>query len=406
MEQERVNRPKGEGSIYRHTDGRWMYSIMHNGKRLSKSLGTRDEEEALKNYQKVRNNFMGRIDRGELEPSTAANVMLDEILDDYITHVKQNNHKSASIIESVINRVRKAKEFGNGEKANRKVASLETADFKSYRGRLVSAGASHSTVNNHLAYVRAALKLETKQTPSRVGKVPHIPIVRVNNTRQGFLEYDDHESVLDALPRSLKALFVIAFHSGCRLGEVLKMKWSDVDWKNRIVRLPETKNGRQRNLPFWGSVESHLKTQKAYRDEHHAECDHLFFWMDEDTQLAHGGRRNTPGTPIQDFRSSWSSAVEEAHRLNANVPADLLFHDLRRSGVRVMVQDAGIPEAQAMLISGHETRSMLERYNIVSLKNVQDAGAKLDAWQKARSKRSKSPKGKIVPIRSKRSKTG
>jgi hypothetical protein len=47
-----------------------------------------------------------------------------------------------------------------------------------------------------------------------------------------------------------------------------------------------------------------------------------------------------------------------------------------------MVQDAGIPESQAMLISGHETRAMLERYNMVSLKNVQDAGAKLDAWSK------------------------
>ena len=37
-----------------------------------------------------------------------------------------------------------------------------------------------------------------------------------------------------------------------------------------------------------------------------------------------------------------------------------------------------------MLISGHRTRAMLERYNIVSLKNVQDAGAKFDAWSKRR----------------------
>jgi hypothetical protein len=42
-----------------------------------------------------------------------------------------------------------------------------------------------------------------------------------------------------------------------------------------------------------------------------------------------------------------------------------------------MVQEAGIPESQAMLISGHETQTMLERYNIVSLKHVKDAGAKL-----------------------------
>ena len=120
----------------------------------------------------------------------------------------------------------------------------------------VAAGASHSTVNSHFASIRVALKLEGIQTPSRVGKILHIPIVRVENTRQGFLEYDDHISILDALAPSLNTLFVIAFHSGCRLGEVLNMKWSDVDWKNEVIRLPKTKNGTQRNLPFWGPLKN------------------------------------------------------------------------------------------------------------------------------------------------------
>jgi hypothetical protein len=97
------------------------------------------------------------------------------------------------------------------------------------------------------------------------------------------------------------------------------------------------------------------------------------------TELAHGGVRLQVGSPIQDFRTSWANAVTRAHAANKNVKTDLLFHDLRRSAIRLMVQEAGIPESQAMLISGHETRSMLERYNIVSIKNVQDAGAKLDA---------------------------
>jgi hypothetical protein len=76
--------------------------------------------------------------------------------------------------------------------------------------------------------------------------------------------------------------------------------------------------------------------------------------------------------------------MKQAHKANANLKEELLFHDLRRSGVRVMVQECGLPESQAMLISGHGTRMMLERYNIVSLKNVQDAGAKLDAWSRNR----------------------
>ncbi len=377
MEVERAHRPKGEGSLYRHTDGRWMYSIMYNGKRQTKSLGTRDQTEALKKYRQVRNNFMGKIDRGDLEPSTVANVKLAELLDEYLKHIQQNQFKSASIVEMVVKKIKQAPEF-----INRKVASLETSDFKRYRDRVTSQGSSHCTVNNHFALIRAALNLERKQTPSQVAKVPHIPIVSVKNARQGFLEYADHYSVLEHLPRSLRALFVVAFHSGCRLGELLKMRWRDVDWSNRIVRLPDSKNGRARNLPFWGGIEEWLKAQKEYRDAHHPECEHLFFWMDEDLGLGHGGLRNLPGSPIRDFRGSWRQAISKAHNENERILPNLLFHDLRRSGVRVMVQDAGIPEAQAMLISGHETRSMLERYNIVSLKNLQDAGAKLDAWSR------------------------
>ena len=373
-----ANRTKGEGSIYQHTDGRWMYSIMHQGKRLTKSLKTRDYDEALRNYQRVRNQFMGRIDRGELEPTDVNNFTIGQLLTNYLSYMQENGRKSAEMVRLTLGVIQRDHTFLPA----RKVCTLTTQDFKEYRKREVGAGVAQRTINYRFALLRAALNLETKQTPSRVGKVPYIPFVTENNTREGFLEYDDHTAVLDALPRSLKALFVIAFHSGCRRGELLGMRWSDVDWRNRVIRLPKTKNGKKRNLPFWGGIEAHLAAQKAYRDEHHAECDHLFFWMSEDVQIDGRGARNVPGAPIKDFRESWANAVKETHKANKNVMPKLLFHDLRRSGVRVMVQAAGIPESQAMLISGHETRTMLERYNIVSLKNIQDAGAKLDAWSK------------------------
>lgn len=373
-------RAKGEGSIYQKADGRWMYAVMHEGKRLTKSLGTRDEDEAKKAALKAAREFGGRIDRGELEPTSVKNFTVGELLARYVTYMDDNGRKSADMVRLTIGVIQRDRAF----MAERKVAALRTTDFDDYRKREVARGVSQRTVNYRFALIRAAFKLEMKRTPSCVAKVPYIPFVSVDNVREGFLEYDDYASVLEALPRSLKALFVIAFHSGCRLGEVLKMKWSDVDWKNRVIRLPKTKNGKKRNLPFWGSTEEYLKAQKTHRDDRHPKCEHLFFWMAEDCGLSHGGVRVSPGAPIQDFRASWSNAIKLANKANPNVKEDLLFHDLRRSGVRVMVQEAGIPEAQAMLISGHETRTMLERYNIVSLKNVQDAGAKLDAWSRNR----------------------
>jgi integrase len=79
------------------------------------------------------------------------------------------------------------------------------------------------------------------------------------------------------------------------------------------------------------------------------------------------------GHPMGDWRKTWQAACRAA-----GVPT-LVLHDCRRTAVRNLVR-AGVPDKVAMAFTGHRTRSVFDRYNIVSERDIHDAAAKLAAY--------------------------
>ena len=172
----------------------------------------------------------------------------------------------------------------------------------------------------------------------------------VPRSRQGFLADEQYRHLRDVLPDYLRPLFVCGYFTGVRVGELLALRWDQVDWEQRFITLnaDETKAGFTRAIPILnGDMLYWLRWSQSYADS----CPWIF---------------HREGSRIKDFRGAWASACT-----SAGVPA-LKFHDLRRTAVRNM-RRAGVPQVVRMRISGHRTDSMERRYNIVDVDDIRSA---------------------------------
>ncbi len=145
---------------------------------------------------------------------------------------------------------------------------------------------------------------------------------------------------------------------------MLPLQWRQIDFAAGTVRLDPgtTKNGEGRVFPMTAELRALLEAQRAHTDAVQRTVEAI---------IPHVFHRD--GRPILYFQKAWRNACTAA-----GCPGRIL-HDFRRTAVRDLVR-AGIPERVAMQMTGHKTRSVFERYNIVSGRDLKEAATKLEAY--------------------------
>ena len=167
--------------------------------------------------------------------------------------------------------------------------------LKNYRAMRTQEGASPTTCNRELGYLRTAMRTAAFTTPPMLSmtNIPKFPIVSENEfARQGFTEDADFEKVVTTWPAYLVPLATVAYNSGIRRGELMRIDWDQVDFDGGVIRLyrGRTKTGEPRLVPMIGSMEKVLREAKAQRDEFYPGCDRVFSRL---------------GKPIKSFKNAW-----------------------------------------------------------------------------------------------------
>ena len=357
------------GMIYKRGKTYWI-KYYRNGKPYRESTKSKKEADAKRLLKKRE----GEISDGKLPGIYFDRVLFDELARDLVIDYQFNNNKSIARIQQCISHLNKA--FGG-----MKVMQIDTPTIKKYIQRRlepickdcdgqfnsqdkcsicgstkIKPGAKNATINRELAALKRMLNLGAKCTPPKVYRTPYIPMLKENNTRKGFFEHGEFLALRDALPDHLKGLVTFAYKVGWRSSEIRKLIWARVDRDQGIVRLEaeETKNSQARTVYLDEELQEVFVKQWKSRKKRKKLIPYVF--------------TNEDGTDrVKDFRKSWATACTTAKI------GKKLFHDFRRTAVRNMVR-SGVPEGVAMEVSGHKTRSVFERYNIVS-----DADLKLAA---------------------------
>lgn len=202
---------------------------------------------------------------------------------------------------------------------------------------------SAATVNRYLAALSHAFSIAVKEW----GWLEDNPLRKVSRLREPrgrvrFLSDNERKALLDACRNStslfLYPIVVLALSTGARHGEILGLKWDDVDMQRGIIILHETKNGERRVLPLTGHA---LELMREHAKVRRIDTDYIFPSRrgDAPIEIRHGFEQALQDAKIDDFR----------------------FHDLRHSAASYLAMN-GASLAEIAEVLGHKTLQMVKRY--------------------------------------------
>jgi integrase len=186
-----------------------------------------------------------------------------------------------------------------------------------------------------------------------------------SNARKRIVTIEEYLKLSNKSKPYFRGILIVAYNTGMRTGELQNLKWSYIDRKEMMIRLPTefTKEKRQKNIP----INHHVKD---VLDSFPRAINHEFVFTHKGMPIRHK----------QGFKFILKSACKRAGvPYGRNTPNGFTFHDIRRT-VKTNMLNAGVDKVYRDLILGHSLRGMDAHYLAPSEDSLKDAMNKYTRW--------------------------
>jgi len=323
-------RTRGSGSIFQRGKT-WYIAYYVNGEQIKEKIGTAplvtkgQAEQSLKAR-------MGEVVQGRFNLEKKKKpVSFNKLAEDYLKWA-EDNHKSPERDSDVIKHLLR---YFNGMD----IMEVTTWLFEKYKSERKTQ-VKPATLNRELSVAKRMFNLGIQWGLTTINPVRGVKFLPMSNEIPRALRDWEFVNLYNSASFHLKPILLCAYLTGMRRGEIVKLKWKDVDFETDTIFVRETKNNESRAIPINARLKSTLQKMKEA-----STCDYVFT-TPNGTQYKHKDA----------FKTAWYTALKKSGVDKCR------FHDYRHTFITNLIVGQKEDLITVSELSGHKDMRMLKRY--------------------------------------------
>jgi len=321
-----------------------------DGERIVESLRTTNKKLAQDILNKKKTDI---VINTHLNINDREKILFHEMVKEFLEkHSKANKKKSFSRDVGLCRNLEK-------RLGSRLLHQITGKDVQKYKMGRQKDGVKESTINRELAALRSIFN-RAKEWGYLVIDVPKLGMFNEEKfKRERYLTREEEQNICEIATEPIKSVIVVAINSGMRLSEILVLKWGDLDFDKKTMRLRETKAGKPQSVEMNSIVYNLLEGRRTQQKG----SDYIFPGL--------GGSKPLNTNYIsRKFRRLASKARVK----------DAKFHDCRHTfASRLAI--LGVPIYTLKKLMRHSSITLTERYAHLAPSTMHDAVERLCTYQ-------------------------